>query len=198
MLIFINPNNREYVSEYVDVLSKLPVNLIIYNPRIKILDLERVLVEMGFEDIKLNLNLKDLIELVLNKKVKIRKYEIVYNPELNSIFIIEKGGNILTRLFRKTETLFVENSSIFESNNKLVLYNSEKVISIYSLNGLKKASSILDLLKEFNCNKRVYIYADKIDSIRKFKDEIIRKCIEKGTKKDIIKILVNNDKIIVM
>ncbi|BCU70904.1 hypothetical protein [Stygiolobus caldivivus] len=196
MIIFLNGDGNQYISSYRDKFASVPVDIIIYAPKVKLADFERILTEIALgEELRIPMTLKDLYKLlVFADKVKTSKYVLKYSESLNSMYIEEDDSNLLGRLFKRSKDVFLPSSAFFYSKSKLVIYRKDKIITIFSLDGIKKVDKIYDKIIELVNNiysSKVYIYIDKFNSLTNVIPVIIDNVNRKGV--DDVRIYIKNN-----
>ena len=169
MIIFLNGDGTELISPYRDVFSSFPADIIIYAPRIKITDFERILTEIVLgEELRVPMTLKDLYKLIVFKEgVKASKYTLKYDDSSNSLYIEEESSNFLARLFRKKKAIFLPSTTLFYSKNKIIVYRKDKLLVVFSLDSIKKSEKAMEKISELienTLSSKIYVYTDKFES----------------------------------
>ncbi|MEJ2777618.1 hypothetical protein [Stygiolobus sp. RP850M] len=195
MIIFLNGDGNEYISSYKDRFASLPVDIIIYVPKIKLTDFERILAEVVIgEELRIPMTLKDLYKLfIFEDKVRSSKLMIRYKEDLNSVYVEEDNSSLLSRLLRKNKEYYLPNTAFFYSKSKIIIRRRDKTIIIVSLDGIKHLDKIKERLEELLDRisaSKLYIYVDKFDTLNSVIPTIIKSANEKET--DDLRIYVKN------
>ncbi|PVU75563.1 hypothetical protein DDW11_02335 [Sulfolobus sp. SCGC AB-777_G06] len=195
MIIFLNGDGNEYISSYKDRLASLPVDIIIYAPKIKLTDFERILAEVVIgEELRIPMTLKDLYKLfIFEDKVRSSKLMIRYKEDLNSVYVEEDNSSLLSRLLRKNKEYYLPNTAFFYSKSKIIIHRRDKTIIILSLDGIKYLDKIKERIEELLDRisaSKLYIYVDKFDTLNSVIPTIINFANEKET--DDLRIYVKN------
>lgn len=195
MIIFLNGDGNEYISAYKDRFASLPVDIIIYAPKIKLTDFERILAEVVIgEELRVPMTLKDLYKLfVFENKVRSSKLAIRYKEDLNSVYVEEDNSSLLSRLLRKNKEYYLPNTAFFYSKSKIIIHRKDKTIIILSLDGIKHLDKIKERIEELLDGisaSKLYIYVDKFDTLNSVVPTIINSANEKEN--DDLRIYVKN------
>ena len=184
MIIFLNGDGSEYISSYKDRFASLPVDIIIYVPKIKLTDFERILAEVVIgEELRIPMTLKDLYKLfIFEDKVRNSKLRIRYKEALNSVYVEEDNPSLLSRLLRKNKEYYLPNTAFFYSKSKIIIRRRDKTIIILSLDGIKHLDKIKERIEELLDRisaSKLYIYVDKFDTLNSVIPTIINSANEK-------------------
>ena len=195
MIIFLNGDGNEYISSYKDRFASLPVDIIIYAPKIKLTDFERILAEVVIgEELRIPMTLKDLHKLfIYEDKVRSSKFMIRYKEDLNSVYVEEDNSSLLSRLLRKNKEYYLPNTAFFYSKGKILIRRKDKTIIILSLDGIKYLDKIKERIEELLGRisaSKLYIYVDKFDTLNSVIPTIINSANEKEA--DDLRIYIKN------